>query len=155
MADELFNYDTNPPALYQSYSQPPPPIVTPTVVGGDVNIVTTINGATGHITFDGAAIGVGFTGAQGGTVTMSISNPTLFRTAISAAKSGINTDISQLNGASQVDVSGVYKVDGVQVVTEQQPAVPDASGGVTVDVEARTAVNALLAALRTHGLISP
>lgn len=41
-----------------------------------------------------------------------------------------------------------------QVVGPRQAAVSDASGGATVDAEARTAVNDLLARLRTHGLIS-
>ena len=44
---------------------------------------------------------------------------------------------------------------GNQVVTNQQGAVADASGGVVIDAEARTALNSLLAKLRTHGLISP
>jgi hypothetical protein len=50
-------------------------------------------------------------------------------------------------------VSSDYKVNGVQVVTDQQAAIPDAAGGVVVDVEARAALNTLLAELRVHGLI--
>lgn len=45
-------------------------------------------------------------------------------------------------------------VSGTQVVGAQQSAISDASGGTTVDAEARTALNALLAACRTHGLIA-
>lgn len=41
-----------------------------------------------------------------------------------------------------------------QVVGTRGAAVADASGGATVDAEARTALNALLARLRTHGLIA-
>lgn len=33
-------------------------------------------------------------------------------------------------------------------------AIPDATGGATIDAEARTAINALLAAMRTYGLLS-
>lgn len=45
-------------------------------------------------------------------------------------------------------------VGGVQVVGSQQAAIANASGGTTVDTEARTALNALLAACRSHGLIN-
>jgi hypothetical protein len=41
-----------------------------------------------------------------------------------------------------------------QVVGAQEAAVADASGGATVDAEARTAINTLLSRLRTHGLIA-
>lgn len=43
---------------------------------------------------------------------------------------------------------------GAQVVTTRQAAVADAAGGATIDTEARAAINALLARLRTHGLIA-
>lgn len=46
------------------------------------------------------------------------------------------------------------KVSGTKVVGAQGTAVADASGGATVDAEARTALNALLARVRTHGLIA-
>lgn len=41
-----------------------------------------------------------------------------------------------------------------KVVGAQGAAVADAAGGATVDAEARTAINTLLARLRTHGLIA-
>lgn len=44
-------------------------------------------------------------------------------------------------------------VGGAQVVGPRQPAVATPAGGATIDGEARTAVTAILAALRTHGLI--
>lgn len=44
--------------------------------------------------------------------------------------------------------------NNIQVVGAQGAAVADASGGSTVDAEARTALNALLARLRAHGLIA-
>lgn len=43
---------------------------------------------------------------------------------------------------------------GLKVLDTRQSAVADATGGATVDAEARTALNAALAALRAHGLIS-
>ena len=45
------------------------------------------------------------------------------------------------------------RVDGVKVVGPQQAAIPAPAGGGTTDVEARTAIGAILAALRSHGLI--
>lgn len=51
------------------------------------------------------------------------------------------------------DVTSV-KVSGTKVVGTQGAAVGDASGGATVDTEARAAINALLARLRAHGLIA-
>jgi hypothetical protein len=44
-------------------------------------------------------------------------------------------------------------VNGVQVVGARQAAVPSPSGGTIIDEEARTAINALTAALMSHGLI--
>jgi hypothetical protein len=55
---------------------------------------------------------------------------------------------------------GIYMTDGAVVIASQQiigaqgAAVADASGGATVDAEARTAINTLLSRLRTHGLIA-
>ncbi|RED16034.1 DUF2793 domain-containing protein [Parasphingopyxis lamellibrachiae] len=45
-------------------------------------------------------------------------------------------------------------IAGQTVVRQQQPAVPDASGGAIIDGEARSAIAAILLALRTHGLIA-
>ena len=44
-------------------------------------------------------------------------------------------------------------VGGKKVVGERQPAVPSPSGGTTIDEEARTAIAAVTAALKSHGLI--
>ena len=43
---------------------------------------------------------------------------------------------------------------GTQVVGSQQSAIADAAGGTVVDAEARTALAAVLSALRAHGLIA-
>lgn len=66
---------------------------------------------------------------------------------------------SHASGAAVFNAEGVgaatgYQVNGTKVVGAQGAAVADASGGATVDAEARTALNALLARLRTHGLIA-
>jgi hypothetical protein len=44
-------------------------------------------------------------------------------------------------------------VGGQQVVGERLETVPSPSGGTIIDAEARAAVDAVIVALRTHGLI--
>jgi len=44
-------------------------------------------------------------------------------------------------------------VGGKKVVGERQSAVPSPSGGTVIDVEARTSIAAITAALKSHGLI--
>jgi len=44
-------------------------------------------------------------------------------------------------------------IDGTRVVGARQGAITDPDGGPMVDMQARTAVGAILAALRAHGLI--
>lgn len=44
-------------------------------------------------------------------------------------------------------------VDGVRVVGPRQPAVASPSGGTIIDEEARSAIDAITAALMSHGLI--
>lgn len=162
MADSMdsTNIELQPQQIYYNYATTIAQPSTVTNISGDsTTVVTTVNGggggqATGpSITFTSNWNGVNFTASQG-TVALDILNAANARADLGAAASGVNTDISELNGASQVDVSSDYKVNGVQVVTDQQAAIPDASGGVVIDTEARTALNDLLAALRVHGLIS-
>jgi hypothetical protein len=45
-------------------------------------------------------------------------------------------------------------IDGQTVVRSQQAAIADPAGGTTIDTEARSAVAAILVALRGHGLVS-
>jgi hypothetical protein len=159
-AFDIGNPDANDPTqFYYNQGIPlPPATVSPTIITGDVTVITTINGggggqATGpSITLGSNWSGVNFV-ASAGNVNIEITNAANARAALGAAASGVNTDITQLNGASKVDVSSHYEVAGTQVVGAQQPAIPDATGGVTIDAEARAALNTLLAELRLHGLI--
>jgi hypothetical protein len=48
--------------------------------------------------------------------------------------------------------SSVY-IDGSKVLGAKQAAIAAPSGGTVVDVQARAAINAILSALRSHGLI--
>lgn len=56
-------------------------------------------------------------------------------------------ELGVLRGSSLV-------VGGKPVVGGQAQAIADPAGGVTVDAEARSAIGAILAALRQHGLIA-
>jgi hypothetical protein len=44
-------------------------------------------------------------------------------------------------------------VDGLKVVGAREPAIAAPAGGSTIDLEARAAIGAILAAMRDHGLI--
>jgi hypothetical protein len=46
------------------------------------------------------------------------------------------------------------RVDNVRVLTARQPAIATPAGGTVVDGESRAAIGAILATLRTHGLIA-
>ena len=62
--------------------------------------------------------------------------------------------IDQALATSNTPSFAAIEVSGTQVLTTQQSAIADASGGMVVDTQARTAINAVLAALRTHGIIA-
>ena len=68
---------------------------------------------------------------------------------------GTATPSEYIDVAGNINIStgSGYKVNGTQVLTDQQGAIADASGGAVIDAEARTALNSLLAACRTHGII--
>lgn len=53
-----------------------------------------------------------------------------------------------------VRVGTSFQVGANQVVSARGAAVADAAGGANIDVEARAALNALLARVRVHGLIA-
>lgn len=46
-------------------------------------------------------------------------------------------------------------VDGVPVLGARAAAIADPTGGATIDGECRAALNAVLSAMRSHGLIAP
>lgn len=66
-----------------------------------------------------------------------------------------------LRASNLVDITGPvttdseYRVGGTKVVGSQQGAITAPTGGATIDSQARTAINAILSAMRTHGLIAP
>lgn len=67
-----------------------------------------------------------------------------------------NTDIfGRLTTESWIDTFDHLKVQGTKVVDEQQPAIPNPTGGIIVDSECRAQLILLLNAARAHGLIAP
>lgn len=65
----------------------------------------------------------------------------------SEARATIGTEASRpLRGSALL-------LDGIQVVGERRPAIASPSGGAPMDSEARSAIEAVLTALRQHGLI--
>lgn len=103
-------------------SNPPPPSIS----GGTA--ISSFNGLSGpSVSLDGGSTGYAFTTAAP-NITLTVSDPAIVRSSISAAKSGVNTDITELTGASQVDVSGVYKKSGTQVVGARKTGWATATG---------------------------
>lgn len=87
------------------------------------------------------------TGSGDTNVTVTITNPS------TVPNVGVTLSLTPTFTTVNAGVGG-YKVSGTKVVGAQGASVPDAAGGATIDAEARTAINDLLARLRTHGLIA-
>lgn len=64
------------------------------------------------------------------------------------------TAFTYIKNLLQIDKEAKIGFFGVDPV-KQAAAIADASGGATVDTNARTALNSLLATLRTYGIIKP
>ncbi len=66
---------------------------------------------------------------------------------IAAYRAGV-WEVGKVRGSSLL-------IGGQQVVGGQAAPIPSASGGTTVDSEARAVLDQILAAMRQHGLIAP
>jgi hypothetical protein len=55
-------------------------------------------------------------------------------------------------GGGEIACTGI-RIGGQQIVGERQPAVASPSGGTIIDQEARAGLDAIIAALMSHGLI--
>lgn len=165
MAYDYTNIDVDPPLLEQQYSATVTQTFAQPVIPEGTTVVTTINaGGGGHangpnVTFSGGATGYDFSGA-GSTITLAVSNATTVRTSISAAKSGVNADITQFTGlvgntgfnawtgtpdqASHATFSGTASVGYVQAELQ---AVMDSLE------QATGLIMALLTALLANGVI--
>lgn len=73
----------------------------------------------------------------------------------------IDNPTGQLTVADNLVLNGQLDQNGSQVgfygaaTVTQRAAIADATGGTTIDTEARTALNAALQALRDLGLVTP
>lgn len=99
---------------------------------------------------NGFLVSVDLTAQSGGTTTLTI--PDFANVSDTFAFATLAQTLS--NKAFVSPTSDEYRVAGTKVVGAQGAVVADATGGVVVDDEARAAINALLAELRTHGLIA-
>lgn len=84
-----------------------------------------------------------------------------FRTRVAASlvdsfgvASGVRIGSASYMGAGTLNLAMALYVGGVKVLGAQGAAIADASGGATVDTEARAAINALLSRMRAHGAIA-
>lgn len=78
----------------------------------------------------------------------------LTQTADAAATKHTMWDNGDFQVSRSVEAAVSYIVNGVKVVGAQGAAITNPTGGATVDAEARTAIDAILARLEAHGLIA-
>lgn len=128
---------------------------------GDLSVTGNVD-VTGAVTATVSGAGTVFSAARSGVGSYDIDwagNVCNFKIGGGATynwyEGGVNHLTLDASGNLNVrSASQGYQVNSIQVVGAQGAAVSDASGGATVDAEARTAINTLLARLRTHGLIA-
>jgi flagellin-like hook-associated protein FlgL len=158
------NIDVDYSLIYQQYS-PPVTTVTPVAATGDsTTVVTTINGNSGQatgpvITLSGGATGYEFDASMG-SIVLSVGNAATVRSSISAAKSGVNADITQFTAltgntgfhawtgtpdqASHATYSGTASVGYVQA---------ELQGVMDALQQATGLIMALLTALLANGVV--
>lgn len=150
---------------------------TRTVAVGDADALSPDTVAVGHLAFasgnagtalgasstvglNSVAVGKGSTATGTGSVAVGESATTAaFASAIAVGKGATAAGANDGQwGASGTPVSfrnyGAIGFNG-NAPTGKASAIVDASGGATIDAEARTAINAVLAYLRTVGMVTP
>lgn len=112
-----------------------------------------VGGAGTYVNQQGPTIrGYGFNGISGYNQDLIIrtrgggTNAAVFQSAAGSTVGNV-TDAGAINGSQ-------FQVSGTRVVTSRQAAVTAPTGGATIDTQARTAINDIIARLVAHGLIS-
>ena len=103
------------------------------------------------------ATGAGNTSATVGIITTNSSAAALSITGGNGILMTTGSATFTLGDLTLLATSAAVNIGGDKIIGERGAAVADASGGATVDTEARAAINALLAELRAtggHGLIA-
>ena len=139
----------------------------------NVDFVVSVSAEPDLLVADNSGVGVGVgTGAPGARLHVKggISDQKTMRIQAAASQSVNVFEIGDSGGNAKftvdssydvscegnVNTNGVFKVDGTQVISNRQSAIADLSPttGTDEDGEARVAINSILAAMRTHGLIA-
>ena len=133
-----------------------PPAVTVTGTGGSNAVILPVISDAGVVTAMNVLYGGRGYPTNGTTIAVAGGTGATFRVNV---RFGIITSVDVLTGgtgyASQevvqfarIDVNG-FQLNGTKVVGDQQAAITDSIGG-----DEQTKINAILAALRAHGLIA-
>ncbi len=118
--------------------------------GADDSIAIGRTSTTNTVSVGAIALGHGANTAHAGSVAIGRDAATTAAQRATIGKVG-GTALELL----ELQVSNGFAAFGATPPASQPAAIVDASGGATVDAEARTAINALLAVMRANGLITP
>ena len=125
---------------------------TLTLTGTDASSIAFGTGGTAAYTLNKLSVFAATTSAELAGV---ISDETGTGALVFANTPTLVTPVLGVADATTINTgTGGHLVSGVKIIGAQAAAIADASGGATVDAEARTALNDLLAKLRTHGIIA-
>lgn len=118
-----------------------------------LTIYRTLGSQQVNFNTDSATNYINYIGTNGLYIRNNTTNVLTLNNSSNVGIGGVSST-EKLEVVGNMSISGVYKVNGTQVVGNQGAAVVDATGGSTIDAEARTAINAVISRLEAHGLIA-